>query len=1138
MSPQLELLLLGKPVIRRDGLPVTFSLPAKGQALLFYLAATGQAHSRSRLAGLLWGDMPEEVARANLRLTLSRLRKELGEVLGASRTEVGLHPGYRVDVAEFEQLAALAPRPGPTLQAAVSLYRGDFLADFSLNESLAFENWMLAQRARLHQLAQDLFYHLAYAAGEAGDLASGIEAARHLLSLEPWHEEGHRQLMWLLAAGGQRTAALAQYDICLRLLQEELGVEPAAETTALYQAIQQDQLPRQEPARGQVTVSPPQAARHNLPPQLTPFIGREAAVARLAERLGQPSYRLVTLAGEGGVGKTRLALTVSGQMLSHFPDGVWLVPLAGLETAAVPDEGGWERLENQVAGAIAAAVGLTFSGAEEPKAQLLTYLRPLRCLLVLDNFEGLIAAGGLVVDLLAATTAVSILVTSREPLHFQAEYVLRLEGLPVPEVDTAAEAGSFDSLKLFAECADRAGGRLELTPETLADVVAICRFANGLPLAIELAASWTRWLPVADVLAALRANAAVLESTARDVPARHRNLRALLHSSWSFLTETERNALAQLSVFRRAFRLEAATQVTGTAPAALFSLVDKSLVHRGNNGAFQMHELLRHFAAEKLEEMRLDEPALYSRHAAYYLAFMGKQAAALNGPAPRAAITEVQADYDNVSQAWRWASSQANTAELATGLSGMINYWSGVGLYREAERSLAEALARLRPAADETAATNPFLTKLLASLHVERAQVLVELGALDEAAEAAGSAIELAQSTGDRALMAAGYLRQGMTLFYQARYKAAREAYRHALGLLENLSAPALQGAILRGLAAAAWRLGDLDQAEHEAGLSSEQFQQAGDARGEARTNYLLAIIAHFRHEHHQAQLLLERTLAQARDIRDRRLEMGAYATLGQIANYRGEFERALAYFEQEQRLCREMGIAYQLCVNLSNLGDTKLNMGDYAQARACYEEGLAMARTLKTPDMVSNLLAYRGLLSFQTGAFELGEQDCREALVLARAAAAQREQAFAWLFLGHNLLAQQRLAEAKAAYEEARQAWQIIGDKPRALTAGAGLARVALAEKDTAAALEHISATLAHLRSGTLDGADDPAWTYLTAYEALQAVADKRAAAILDSAQRFLLARADGIKDPVRRRAFLENVPSHRILVTLATNR
>jgi tetratricopeptide (TPR) repeat protein len=277
--------------------------------------------------------------------------------------------------------------------------------------------------------------------------------------------------------------------------------------------------------------------------------------------------------------------------------------------------------------------------------------------------------------------------------------------------------------------------------------------------------------------------------------------------------------------------------------------------------------------------------------------------------------------------------------------------------------------------------------------------------------------------------------------------------------------------------------------------------------------------------------------LAQTRAGRDRPLEMRAYATLGQIANYLGEFERALLYFEQEQHLCREMGITYQLCVNLSNLGDTWLNMGDYVAARACYEEALATARTLPAPDLLSNLLAYRGLLSFQTGAYESGEKDCREALALAQGAAAQREQAFASLFLGHNLLAQQRLDEARLAYEEAGRAWQVIGDNLRFLATAAGRARVALAGGETAAALEHIAPVLAHLQSSTLDGADDPVWIYLAAYEVLRARRDSRAPELLKAAWRFLLDRANRIEELPRQHAYLKNIPSHRTLRRLLEN-
>ena len=262
---------------------------------------------------------------------------------------------------------------------------------------------------------------------------------------------------------------------------------------------------------------------------------------------------------------------------------------------------------------------------------------------------------------------------------------------------------------------------------------------------------------------------------------------------------------------------------------------------------------------------------------------------------------------------------------------------------------------------------------------------------------------------------------------------------------------------------------------------------------------------------------------------------MGTYATLAQIANYQGEFEKALSYFDREQQLCREMAIPYQLCVNLSNLGDTKVNMADYAGAHTCYQEALSLARALNASDVTSNLLAFRGFLAFQTAAYERGEQDCREALGLAEAAGAKREQAFAWLFLGHNLLAQQRLEEARAAYLEAVERWQMLGDSRRTLVARAGLARVALARGETAAALEHVSPILTHIRSGgTLHGAEDPIWLHLTCYHVLQSAGDPHATACLEAASHFLSARVGKLTDAERRQALLGNVPSHRTLQAL----
>jgi DNA-binding SARP family transcriptional activator len=312
--------------------------------------------------------MPEVEARTNLRTVLANLRKLLDPFLEISRETVCFKRGssYWLDVELFQaalsaaglsekssELSAFSePYESPKiflqpLRQALELYQGDFLEGFAVREALAFEEWMLNQRERLRQLAMQGLFNLAREHTLRGEYAAAMDYTGRLLALEPWREEGHRQMMTLLAKSGQRSAALAQYESCRRILSEELGVEPEAETQALYERLKLAVVPRP----------------HNLPPQATPFMGREAELARVAGYLENPDCRLLTLMGLGGVGKTRLALQSAAANLHLFQDGVFFVPLAAVKT-----------LEGLVSG-LASALNFSLSGPLEAKTQLLNYLR-------------------------------------------------------------------------------------------------------------------------------------------------------------------------------------------------------------------------------------------------------------------------------------------------------------------------------------------------------------------------------------------------------------------------------------------------------------------------------------------------------------------------------------------------------------------------------------------------------------------------------------------------------------------------------------------------------------------------------------------------------------------------------------------
>jgi len=309
-----------------------------------------------------------------------------------------------------------------------------------------FEDWLLAQRARYRELALHALHTLTQLHLQRGDTAEAIDSATRLLALEAWREEAHRQLMLAQARSGQRSAALAQYETCRRLLAQELRVEPSAETTALYERIAAAKR------------------RVHLPPAATPFVGRAGELAQIARLLADPTGRLITLSGPGGGGKTRLALEAAARAATSFLHGVGFVSLAAAGSLEVAPS------------AVAEALGVTLSGKADPHEQLLAYLRDKELLLVLDNLEHLAGASEWVGQLAQAGPEVRLLVTSRERLNLHGERLLELGGLDSPP--DAAGAG-YSATQLFLNSAQASQPSFELNDENAAAVGRICRLVDG-----------------------------------------------------------------------------------------------------------------------------------------------------------------------------------------------------------------------------------------------------------------------------------------------------------------------------------------------------------------------------------------------------------------------------------------------------------------------------------------------------------------------------------------------------------------------------------------------------------------------------------------------------------------------------------
>jgi predicted ATPase/DNA-binding SARP family transcriptional activator len=899
MSAQLELSLLGTVAITKNGEQVSRDVPAKSQALLCYLAVTGRPYSREKLAGLLWGDKPEAGAKANLRKSLSSLRRLFEGALIITRQTVAFNhdSDYWLDVEVFESALAeddADPEKLQPLREAVELYRGEFLEGFSVRQAVGFEEWVLGERERLRQLVIQALHRLSVACTDRGEYAVAIEYTNRLLALEPWQEEGHRQLMTLLARSGQQSAALAHYETCRQILAEELGVEPLPETQALYHRLRT----RRE------------ARPHNLPPQTTPFVGRQAELAQIAHHLDQADCRLLTLIGAGGIGKTRLALQAAGQALDAFADGVYFVALARIDSPEflVPT--------------IIDAIDGRLSGKEDPRRQLFKYLQQKEILLVLDNFEHLLSAPGgnnngrdLVLDMVRAAPKLKLLVTSRERLNLQSEWLLTLHGLPYPPAETVFGQGTFEAVELFAQGAHRVRPEFSLSAEW-PEVVRICRMLDGMPLGIELAATWVSMMPCAEIVQELSQGLSLLSTRLHDVPARHKSLEAVFSQSWHLLSEPERAVFKRLSVFRGGFDRQAAEQIAGASLTTLAALVNKSLLRVVSPGRYNMLEPLKQYAAAKLAETPADDEGGQDRqsddhallpsqvrhlHARYYssLAEQGEQA--LRGPEQLLWLGRLETEYDNLRTALRWM-----LAGQGEGMAQGLKLAGTLGLFwRMCSHHWSEGYRWL-----ETALEN---------------------------------SDGVSASVRAKALLAAGTLQ-----FHQWRFEQAAPFFHESLALYQELDDRAGIADALSWLGRHAFRQKDYREATTLLEQSLGLYREGNDQYSISMVLRSLGDCARLLEDYERANKLYEEGLVLSRRTGNKRGASAVLNSLGELARLQGNLEQAKAFYEEDLSLTRESRNEISQAVTLHNLGHTTLRLGDPAGAKALFKESLGLYQKLE----------------------------------------------------------------------------------------------------------------------------------------------------------------------------------------------
>lgn len=1111
MGEELRLTLFGGMEATLGGRPL--DLPyKKSLALLSYLVTSGRSHSRESLSTLLWGESNDDRARASLRTALWHLNEVLAPFLITDRHSVTFNSDapHWIDAVEFgeriegvlqktcrgadtKDSPLLTEHQAAVLNDAVELYRGEFMAGWSVRNAPDFEDWLLRRREWSRELAVRALHRLVTYYKVTGDYRSGLDAVSQLLVVAPWQEEAHRERMMLLLLSGRRNAALAQYEACRHVLAEFLNTEPTLETELLFREIRAGRSPSvaQERSSGAHFRFPSWCS--GVAAQEGTLVGRQSEAARLKRLLMAADTRLVSVVGPHGVGKTHLACDVAEAVSRQYDQAGWFIPLerevCELESGGESwdSEGAWctsePDTECTLIMAIGRSLGLTFSTDTPLLTQLCDYLRHREQLLVLDGFKPAPAAVELVSAMLLHTSQLRILITAAEPLGIEGEQSLHLTGLNLPAQPAHRSATraqlerlkTFDGIRLFVERAEKASPDFRLTLDNVTQVVRICRLTDGFPLTIELLAAWVGRLPLAAMADDIEWRLQEIRGrrgTADSPPA----VRAVLSYVWDLLTSDQQTELLHLACFPAQFGADVAREVAGVKQRRLQTLCQRGFLSCSSAGRYGFHPLVRRFLLRKLRgtgsrrgmwEWVVDLDRLEDKMTAMYLALLERRGEPLAGRGAKTAAAEIRRDWYHIRRAWCRAASRRDRDRLGESLKALSRFLLLQGWYWEGARLFGAAANALLPQAGVPEKEGD--VALVCRLLTEEARLLNAQMRYGEAAQVAESVVKLASDppvpsmngTAWRALQADAHIEWGKARYPAGELTSAKDHLERALDLTPGEGHQEVRASGLRHLGVVEIESERFDEARRHLEQALSLYEAAGDWSGRSKVLTTLSLTD-----------VAQRLYVQAEDRATEALQIAG--SMGDDA------EMALAH----TRLCR-IDQARQ----------------DRLSAAVHCRQGRLAAHQIGEPRREGGALREWAWLLLEEGEEQRAWNYGLLALELARVSGHRGDEAQAWLLVGHILSELTMPEQARRACHEALRIQRALGQFDAATESLALLASLSLSEGHLDQAQELVEEILDYVNGSQLAGARNPISVYLTCYQVLSTAGDDRAEDVLETA-------------------------------------